>query len=84
MLYEVCVDGLFDMERRLKVATGGFYGRHGRLPVEVAVAPVEVKAVRLGMAEIGLGKVAVVGNGGCLVGEVWLGVGSDKGSTRKE
>ena len=55
-------------------AGGAFWERHGMvLPAAVVVARAEVEQGRAAVKALGLG-VEVVGSGGCLVGEVWLGM----------
>ena len=75
MLFEVDRGGPGEVKVRLARAVEAFCERHGMvLPAAVVVARAEVERARAAVKALGLG-LEVVGSGGCLVGEVWLGLG---------
>ena len=72
-----------DLQTFLREVVRDFYRRHNRtLPVEVVAARSQVDAVRAALKALDLGNVPVVTTGGCLVGEVWLGLPDGKNTGR--
>jgi len=70
------------MQERLRDAIAAFYQNEGRLPVGVvmhqSVLASEVDEARLAVKALELDHLAVEGNGGPLVGEVWLALPNGK------
>jgi len=74
--YEVYRDGHGDVRDRIEEAVADFYRRHNALPAEIVVPRSQVDEVATALKALGL-SIPVVTSGGCLAGEVWLGVGDD-------
>ncbi|HEY77364.1 MAG TPA: hypothetical protein G4O00_14500 [Thermoflexia bacterium] len=77
--YEVHPDGKGDssLAALLRRALADFHRRHGRLPTEIVVHPSVVERAREMLSELDLRRVHVAVSGGCLVWEVWLGMGGE-------
>lgn len=61
----------------LREALRDFYQRHHTLPIEVVVTRSQVAAALSALKELDLEDVPVATTGGCLWGEVWLGVSDE-------
>ena len=71
-----------DLQTFLREAIRNFYRRRNRaLPVEVVAPRSQVDAVRAALKALDLAGIPLSTTGGCLVGEVWLGLpdGKDTG-----
>jgi hypothetical protein len=62
-----------DMEARIKAALTAEYESQGRMPQVMVVPKVEFVAARDAVERLEISQVDIVGCGGCLVPEVWLG-----------
>ncbi len=72
--YEVYRNGKHDLQDRLQEAVRAFYTRHRRLPAMVVVNPKEAEEAREALKALDL-RVPLETAPGCLIPEVWLGVG---------
>jgi hypothetical protein len=74
MDYEIYRDGASDLKSHLQASIRAFYERHGCLPESVIVSPTVVERAAEDLQALDLPNLVVTKTGGCLAGEVWLGV----------
>jgi len=67
-------NGTGDLEARLKAAVRAFYQARRRLPVAIVVNRTELAAAVGAVKALDL-RMPITSSGGCLVPEIWLGVG---------
>ncbi len=63
-----------DLAAVLRQALAAFYRRHRCLPAEVVVHKGLVEQARAVLCELEVAGPPLRGSGGCLAGEVWLGI----------
>jgi hypothetical protein len=63
-----------DLQTRLKQALADFYHRFNTLPAEVVIHKSLVDQAGAALTALDLPRLPLRGSGGCLVGEVWLGI----------
>jgi hypothetical protein len=67
--------GAENVEARIKAAVKAHYAARGRMPRTMVVPKVELGEAREAAERLELSKVEIVGSGGCLIPEIWLGDG---------
>ena len=72
--YEIYRDGASELKDHLQASIRAFYERHGCLPSSVIVSPAVVEQAAADLQTLSLPNLVVEKTGGCLTGEVWLGV----------
>lgn len=65
------------LQDHLQRSIRAFYQRHGHLPNQVIVSTTAVEKVEDALHSLDLPSLTVGATGGCLAGEVWLGVGEE-------
>jgi hypothetical protein len=83
--YEMYRNGTEKLQDHLEACLQAFHERHGRLPADVVVStgrpsgsrqsdPTHAENARAALLALGLTNLPVEAIGGCLAGEVWLGI----------
>jgi hypothetical protein len=77
MDYEIYRGGVGDGVEHLQASIQVFYRRHGCFPVQLLVSPKDVEQTRAALRSLDLPGLPVGTTDGCLIGELWLGLGEE-------